>query len=108
VIFFGEMQKNAVSCWHIKEPFKASNVHILEQNNSTLIYPVDLEVKVNNVLKIIFNYPTIFQIDNESTLWVLSNRLPRFIYERYDTNEYNFNIFKGNTDAVLAGTSCLG
>lgn len=54
VIFFGEMQRNAVSCWHIKDPFKPSNVHILEQNNSTLIYPVDLEVKILSCLASFF------------------------------------------------------
>lgn len=44
VIFFAEVQKNSVSCWNIKEPLNPSNVHMVEQDNSTLIYPVDLIV----------------------------------------------------------------
>ena len=45
VIFFGEMQKNSVTCWNIRNSLKPSNIHTVEQNNSTLIYPVDLTVK---------------------------------------------------------------
>lgn len=45
VLFFGEMQTNSVTCWNIKDPLKPSNVHLIEQNNLTLIYPVDLTVK---------------------------------------------------------------
>lgn len=54
VIFFGEMQKNSVSCWHVKDPFKASFIHTVEQNNLTLIYPVDLGVKIMSCLGKIF------------------------------------------------------
>lgn len=46
VLFFAEMQKNAVTCWNVMNPLKASNIQIVEQNNATLIYPVDLEVKI--------------------------------------------------------------
>ncbi|CRL01323.1 CLUMA_CG014255, isoform A [Clunio marinus] len=89
VIFFAEMQKNAISCWNVKKPLKPANIHLVAQNNSTMIYPSDVF------------------IDNESTLWVLSNRLPRFIYDRYNSNEFNFNIFRGNVNEILRRTSCL-
>lgn len=49
----------------------------------------------------------ILQIDNESTLWVLSNRLPRFIYDRYNSHEFNFNIFRAKVSTALSGSSCL-
>lgn len=44
VMFFAEMQNNAVSCWNIKHDLKRSNMDIVAQNNATLIYPVDLNV----------------------------------------------------------------
>jgi dopachrome tautomerase len=46
VMFFAEMQKNAISCWNIRDPLKGSNIHIVAQNNSTMIYPVDLTVGI--------------------------------------------------------------
>ncbi|XP_070504364.1 L-dopachrome tautomerase yellow-f2-like [Chironomus tepperi] len=89
VMFMAEMQNNAVSCWNIKKDLKRTNMDIVKQNNSTLIYPVDLT------------------IDNESSLYVLSNRLPRFIYDRFDTNAYNFNIWRENINSALSDTTCL-
>lgn len=46
VMFFAEMQNNAVSCWNIKKDLKRSNMNIVYQNNDTLIYPVDLNVRL--------------------------------------------------------------
>lgn len=45
-------------------------------------------------------------MDNESTLWVLSNRLPRMIYSSYDYNLYNFNVFRLNPSEIVRGTDC--
>lgn len=44
ILFFANMQKNSVSCWNIRNPFKPSNIHLVSQNNATMIYPVDLTV----------------------------------------------------------------
>lgn len=44
VMFIAEMQNNAVSCWNVKKDLKRANMDIVKQNNSTLIYPVDLTV----------------------------------------------------------------
>jgi dopachrome tautomerase len=63
VLFFAEMQKNAISCWKIptrtamaKEALKPSNIHIVAQNNQTMIYPVDLEVNDEKSFSIIDFY----------------------------------------------------
>jgi hypothetical protein len=44
VMFFAEMDKNAVSCWNIKKDLKRGNMDTVEKNDETLIYPVDLNV----------------------------------------------------------------
>lgn len=44
VLFFGEMQTNSITCWNIENPLKPSNIQMVEQSNSTLIYPTDLMV----------------------------------------------------------------
>jgi dopachrome tautomerase len=111
VMFFAEMQRNAISCWNTRTYLTEANIHTVLQNNQTMIYPADLSVKFNSFQSQIVKTEELtcisFQIDNESTLWVLSNRLPRFIYDRYNTSEFNFNIFKADVNEVLADTSCL-
>lgn len=46
------------------------------------------------------------QIDKENNLWVLTNTLPRFIYGKLDTNEYNFRIWRTNVFDAIRGTKC--
>lgn len=57
--------------------------------------------------KILIELTFFLQIDNESTLWVISNRLPRFIYDRYDTNAFNFNIFREKVNDAITQGACL-
>lgn len=45
-------------------------------------------------------------MDNDSTLWVLSNRLPRVIYGTLDYSLFNFNVFKLNPNEIIKGTAC--
>jgi len=107
IMFFAEMQQNQITCWNIKNDLKRSNMDVVEKNDATLIYPVDLEVRAETKEGPVNISSFSLQIDNENNLWVLSNRLPRFIYDRYDTNEYNFNIFRENVADAVAGTSCV-
>lgn len=44
---------------------------------------------------------TIQQIDSDSNLWVLSNRLPRILFGTLDRSLFNFNIFKLNPDELI-------
>lgn len=46
------------------------------------------------------------QIDKDNDLWVLTNTLPRFIYGKLDTNEYNFRIWRTNVFEAIRGTVC--
>lgn len=48
VIFSAELKKNAISCWNSKgkELMKLSELHLIAQNNETLIFPVDVKVRV--------------------------------------------------------------
>ena len=57
VMFFAEMQNNAVSCWNLKKDLKRTNMDIVQQNNLTLIYPSDLTV---SIIRGIFRTPSPF------------------------------------------------
>ncbi|KAJ6628025.1 L-dopachrome tautomerase yellow-f2 [Pseudolycoriella hygida] len=88
IIFFSQIARNAVSCWNSQKPCTPENNVIVDQNDVTMNYPVDLN------------------IDKEDNLWVLTNTLPRFIYGKLDKNEYNFRIWRTNVYEAIRGTEC--
>ncbi|CAG5001094.1 unnamed protein product [Parnassius apollo] len=87
VVFFAEIGRDAVSCWHTGRALTPSNIAILAQDRQRMSYPSDLHVTGDEV-------------------WVIANTLPRFGYSRLDTNEYNFYIYRGNVKDLIAGTVC--
>lgn len=44
IIFFSQVARNAVSCWNTYKPCTPENNGIVDQNDTTLNYPVDLNV----------------------------------------------------------------
>ena len=52
--------------------------------------------------------PCNFQIDRNGMIWVLSDRLPIFMYQpdQLDRNDYNFRILTGNVREAIQGTVC--
>ncbi|KAF9818374.1 hypothetical protein SFRURICE_017796 [Spodoptera frugiperda] len=89
VMFFAEVGRDSVSCWNTDMPLRPENMEMLAQDSSRLSYPSDLHVTDNEV-------------------WVTSNTLPRFIFSRFNTNDYNFYVYKANVDNILKGTVCDG
>ena len=45
VMFFAEINKNAVSCWNSKNTLRPSNMVEISRDNVTLVYPNDLNVR---------------------------------------------------------------
>lgn len=43
-MFFSQIAKNAVSCWNSNTPYTPENHAIVDQNDTTMNYPVDLTV----------------------------------------------------------------
>nr|XP_049695806.1 L-dopachrome tautomerase yellow-f2 [Helicoverpa armigera] len=89
VIFFAEIAQNAVSCWNTERPLNRQNMQILGQDGQRLSYPSDLHVTNDEV-------------------WVTANTLPRFIYSRLDTNQYNFFVYRAKVNDLISGTTCEG
>lgn len=46
------------------------------------------------------------QIDRNGNLWILSDRLPVFMYSQLDLHDYNFRILTGSTEELIIGTVC--
>jgi len=57
-------------------------------SNVTMVYPNDIKVDANN------------------NLWVLSNRLPIFMYSRLNESDFNFRILTAPVADAIRNTSC--
>lgn len=90
IMFFTLVNQDAVGCWDIRKPYSPQNLGIIDQNTTTLIFPNDLKV------------------DNEvdQGVWVLSNRLPVYLYSQLNFNDYNFRVFRGDVEEAVRGTPC--
>jgi len=104
VIFFAEINKNAVSCWNVKAKLKASNMGLIAKDDETLVYPNDLSVSWSFAASI-FRLKSAFQVVDDE-LWVMSNRMIRHIYTKLKSDDYNFRIFRQNVKEAVKNTRC--
>ncbi|KPJ12657.1 hypothetical protein RR48_00848 [Papilio machaon] len=75
IIFYANVAQDAILCWNIDTEMKPANVAIVAQDHNKLAYISDLKVIGDEV-------------------YVLVNQIPKFIYSRFDTNEYNYFIHR--------------
>nr|ATU82719.1 venom major-royal-jelly/yellow-like protein 1 [Pristhesancus plagipennis] len=91
VLFYNLINRNAVGCWNSHIGEHSPRTHgIVDQNNITLSFPNDLKV------------------DHEINqgLWVLSNRLHKYLYGKLDPNDINFRILSTFVSNAVRGTPC--
>ncbi|XP_075161208.1 L-dopachrome tautomerase yellow-h [Haematobia irritans] len=91
VMFFTQVHRDDVGCWDTKKPYDAPYLHrfLEDKENSTLI-----------------QFPNDLKVDRDENLWVISNRLPVFLYSQLNFDEINFRILKANTNSLVKGTIC--
>ncbi|XP_032676731.1 protein yellow-like [Odontomachus brunneus] len=81
--YFTQVNRNGIACWDTKTELTPETFKLVAQNNQTLVFPQDLAV------------------DNMSRkIYVLSNNLPRFIHDRYNSSEPNFFITSADLDKL--------
>uniref|UniRef100_A0A182WQX0 Yellow protein n=1 Tax=Anopheles minimus TaxID=112268 RepID=A0A182WQX0_9DIPT len=88
VVFYAEVNRNAIGCWNTNQIFDASNHATVHLDNRELIYPTDLTS------------------DSEGTLWVLTNNLPVWIYSRLNESDYNYRLWRQDPTVAIRGTKC--
>ncbi|XP_053684628.1 L-dopachrome tautomerase yellow-f2 [Sabethes cyaneus] len=88
VLFFTEVNRNSIGCWNTAHDFSADNHGIVHLDNINMIYPSDLT------------------IDNDGVMWVISNRLPIWIYSRLNETDFNFRIWRQTAEKAIEGTIC--
>lgn len=89
ILFYTLVNKNAIGCWNSNRgEYTADTNGMVASDNTTMSFPNDLKV------------------DKNSTLWVLTDRLPNFIYTHLDFEDCNFRIFSAPVDEAIKGTVC--
>ncbi|CAB3243035.1 unnamed protein product [Arctia plantaginis] len=88
VLFYTQVNRNGVGCWNSNKPYTVENNPLIFSDPTLYEFPNDLK------------------IDDDGTLWVLVDKLPRFIYKTLDPNVINYSIYSINTTQAIEGTSC--
>ncbi|XP_013138187.1 PREDICTED: protein yellow-like [Papilio polytes] len=87
IIFYANVAQDAILCWNIDTEMTPENVAIVAQDHKKLAYISDLKIVGDEV-------------------YVLVNQIPKFIYSRFDINEYNFFIHRYRVFDLILGTVC--
>lgn len=90
IMFFNLVTRDSVGCWDSRKPYKRENIGIVATSTSTLVFPNDLKI----------------DDEKRQSVWVLSNRLPIYLYRQLDTNEINFRVMSAYVDEAISGTIC--
>lgn len=89
VLFYALINLNAVACWKTTNPkYTMESQGRVFMSNVSMIFPNDIKVDAN---------------DN---LWVLSDRLPIFMYSRLNESDINFRILTATVADAIKNTSC--
>ncbi|XP_017056801.1 protein yellow [Drosophila ficusphila] len=93
VMFFTQVHKDNIGCWDTTKPYTRANLGNL----------LDLDDNTN-----IIQFPNDLKVDNEEnqSVWIISNRLPIFLYSNLDYEDINFRILKGNVNKIVSNSVC--
>lgn len=89
VLFYTLPNLNAIACW------KTSNKdYTLKSQGRIFMDPVLME------------FPNDVKVDDQSRLWVLSDRLQKYLYSELDSSEVNFRILTASVQDAIDHTAC--
>lgn len=87
-LFYTMISHNGIGCWNTMKPLSYDNAILLDADDVALVFPNDIK------------------IDADRNLWVLSDRLPQYIYGKLDANDVNYRILVGKIDDLIRNTPC--
>lgn len=89
VLFYSLVNLNAVACWRTSnKEYLMKNQGRIYMNDETMIYPTDIKV------------------DYKDNLWILSNKMPIWMYSTLDPNDVNFRVFSAPVLDAISHTAC--
>lgn len=93
VMFFTQVHKDNIGCWDTAKPYTRANLGaLLDADNSSMLiqFPNDLKIDHNE----------------RQGVWVMSNRLPIYLYSQLDYGDINFRILRADVDNIIDNTIC--
>lgn len=88
VLVYTQINKDGIGCWNATKPYTPDTQGIIDSDSDALVFPNDLK------------------IDPKGNVWVLSDRLPTFIYKKLDTTQFNYRVLTGKVSELILGTPC--
>jgi hypothetical protein len=89
VLFYALPNLNAVACW------KTSNrAYTIKSQGRVYMSPIDMV------------FPNDIKVDDQSRLWVLSDRLHKFMFAELNTTDVNFRILTATVQDAIDHTAC--
>jgi hypothetical protein len=89
VLFYALLNLNAVACWRTTNPaYTMMSQGRVYMSNVTMVFPNDIKV------------------DSNDNLWVLSDRLPQFMYGSLNRSDVNFRVLTASVADAIRGTAC--
>ncbi|XP_056633830.1 protein yellow [Diorhabda sublineata] len=88
VLFITQLQRDGIACWNPRTKLEPDNFPLIVQDHEKLIFTNDIS------------------IDAERNLWILSDRMPIFIYKQLDPNQINYRIMRIKIDDAIKDTAC--
>ncbi|XP_062546216.1 protein yellow-like [Armigeres subalbatus] len=89
VIFYALPNLNAVTCWKTSNrAYTIKSVGRVYMSTTDMVFPNDVKV------------------DDESNLWVLSDRLHQYMYASLDPKDVNFRILTATVKDAIENTAC--
>lgn len=90
VMFYSLVSRDSIGCWDTHKPYTNENNLLVVTNNNTMIFPNDL------------------RIDHEvpQMAWIITNRLPMFLADLIDPNDFNYRIIYLNPVTAVQNSRC--
>lgn len=89
VLFYALINLNAIACWKTTNPsYTMQSQGRVFMSNESMVFPNDIKV------------------DPNGNLWVLSDRLPMFMYKNLNYTDVNFRILTASVKDAIKGTAC--
>ncbi|XP_048510657.1 protein yellow-like isoform X2 [Athalia rosae] len=90
VMFFNMVTRDSVWCWDSRKEYIPQNLGVIGQSNVSLVFPNDIKI----------------DHEPEQSVWVLSNKLPLYLYDRLDKGDVNYRLFRANVKQAIQNTVC--
>lgn len=85
VIFYTLPNLNEIGCWKTSNNYSVTDV---------VTDPAEI------------TYPSDVRVTEKGKLWILTNNLPRFLYDRLDVTVVNYRILRGSVKELIKDTAC--